>query len=112
MDPGLVYDATSQDYVNLRSALNVTEHQIKTITKSSSNDCSRASRDLNYSAFITFYNANTSSYSPIKKFRQTVTNVGDSTSSYKAEVTPMEGFDVTVVPDKLTFSVREVEIQA
>ncbi|KAI4321514.1 hypothetical protein MLD38_034884 [Melastoma candidum] len=103
MDPGLVYDATSQDYVNLMCALNFTEHQIKIITKSSSNDCSRASLDLNYPAFIAFYSVNTSSYPPIQEFRRTVTNVGDSTSSYKAEVTPMEGFDVTVVPDKLTF---------
>ncbi|KAI4388625.1 hypothetical protein MLD38_000937 [Melastoma candidum] len=102
-DPGLVYDVTSQDYVNLMCALNFTENQIKIITKSSSNDCSRPSLDLNYPSFIAFFSANSSETPPPREFFRTVTNVGDATSTYTAKFTPMEGFEISVVPDKLSF---------
>ncbi|CAA2965392.1 subtilisin-like protease [Olea europaea subsp. europaea] len=51
LDPGLIYDATPQDYVNFICTLNFTREQTRTITGSSYN-CSKSSLDLNYPSFI------------------------------------------------------------
>ncbi|CAI9755789.1 unnamed protein product [Fraxinus pennsylvanica] len=47
LDPGIIYDATAQDYVNLICALNFTREQTQTIIRPSYN-CSNPSLDLNY----------------------------------------------------------------
>ncbi|PHT30471.1 hypothetical protein CQW23_29938 [Capsicum baccatum] len=105
LDPGLIYDATPQDYVNLLCALNLTSKQIQTITRSSSYTCSNPSLDLNYPSFIGYFNRNSSDSDPkrIQEFKRTVTNLQDDTSVYKAKLTPMGKFKVSVVPDKLVF---------
>ncbi|XP_012575582.1 subtilisin-like protease SBT3 [Cicer arietinum] len=102
LDPGLVYDAGVQDYVNLLCALNFTQQQITTITRSSSNDCSKPSLDINYPSFIAFFNSEKSS--SIQEFHRTVTNLGEGKTVYVASVTPIKGFNVTVIPNKLTFN--------
>lgn len=106
LDPGLIYDATVDDYVNLLCALNFTKKQIQTITKSASNNCSTPSLDLNYPSFIAFFNVNDSKSSDVQitqEFQRTVTNVGKGQSTYGASVTAMKGFEVGVVPNKLVF---------
>ncbi|KAJ4701734.1 subtilisin-like protease [Melia azedarach] len=105
LNPGLIYDATVEDYVNLLCALNFTMKQIQTITRSSSVDCSTPSLDLNYPSFIAFFNANDSKSksNTVQEFQRTVTNVGEGMSTYSANVTPMKGFKVSVNPDKLIF---------
>ncbi|XVE70103.1 hypothetical protein DITRI_Ditri10aG0044600 [Diplodiscus trichospermus] len=105
LDPGLVYDATVEDYVNLLCGLNFTAEQIKIITKSSSNNCSNPSLDLNYPSFIAYFNdANAKLNSKtVKGFQRTVTNVGEGSFTYKATVTPIKGIKVTVEPDTLVF---------
>ncbi|KAL6007623.1 hypothetical protein ACLOJK_033122 [Asimina triloba] len=101
LDPGLVYDAGAQDYVNLLCTLNFTTAQILTITRSNDYDCSKASSDLNYPSFIAFFNS-----SSVQQFRRTVTNVGDGASTYRAVVTESEHFTVKVEPDRLAFGVK------
>ncbi|KAF9625570.1 hypothetical protein IFM89_024343 [Coptis chinensis] len=54
LDPGLIYDAAAQDYVNLLCSMNYTREQIITITRSSNYSCSNPSSDLNYPSFISF----------------------------------------------------------
>ncbi|KAL7262176.1 hypothetical protein ACSBR1_000536 [Camellia fascicularis] len=54
-DPGLIYDATLQDYVNLLYSMNFTRNQILTITRTSNYSCSNTSSDLNYPSFIAVY---------------------------------------------------------
>ncbi|GLT34198.1 hypothetical protein SLA2020_087250 [Shorea laevis] len=105
LEPGLIYDATIEDYVNLLCALNFTSNQIQTITKSSSNNCSSPSLDLNYPSFIAFFNTDDSKSNSktVKEFQRTVTNVGIGMSTYTATLTPMEGFKVSVTPEKLIF---------
>ncbi|CAL5192746.1 unnamed protein product [Lathyrus oleraceus] len=104
MNPGLIYDATPQDYVNFLCGLKFTKNQILTITRSSSYDCENPSLDLNYPSFIDFYSSKTRS--KIRKFKRTVTNVGDGAATYRAKVTHPKGCLVTVSPDILNFSYK------
>ncbi|WJX82895.1 hypothetical protein P8452_65601 [Trifolium repens] len=104
MNPGLIYDATPQDYVNLLCALKFTKNQILTITRSTSYDCENPSLDLNYPSLIALYSNETASM--VQKFKRTVTNVGDGAATYKAKVTQPKGCVVTVSPDILNFSYK------
>nr|KYP47616.1 Subtilisin-like protease [Cajanus cajan] len=108
LDPGLIYDATPQDYVNLLCALKYTQKQILTITRSTSYNCSKPSFDLNYPSFIAFYNNKTRSV--FHKFRRTVTNVGDGPATYRAKVTLPKGFVVTVSPETLAFRYKNEKL--
>ncbi|XP_004514927.1 subtilisin-like protease SBT3 [Cicer arietinum] len=108
LDPGLVYDVGVQDYVNLLCALNFTQQQITTITRSSSNDCSKPSLDLNYPSFIAFFNAKNSSST--QEFHRTVTNVGEGQTIYVANITPIKGLSVSVMPNKLVFNEKNEKL--
>ncbi|BAT98167.1 hypothetical protein VIGAN_09179700 [Vigna angularis var. angularis] len=101
LNPGLVYDAGVQDYVNLLCALGFTQRNITVITRTSSNDCSKASLDLNYPSFIAFFNSNNSSTA--QEFQRTVTHVGEGPASYAASFIPVEGYEVSVIPELLVF---------
>jgi len=109
LDPGLVYDIGVQDYINLLCALNFTQRNITAITRSSFNDCSKPSLDLNYPSFIAFSNAHNSSRTT-NEFHRTVTNVGEKRTTYFASITPIKGFRVTVIPNKLVFKKKNEKI--
>ncbi|MED6200316.1 hypothetical protein PIB30_083882 [Stylosanthes scabra] len=105
LDPGLVYNLEMQDYVNLFCAMNMTQKQIKTITRRSSYNCPKNPKlDLNYPSFIAFYT--NESRTLVHEFHRTVTNVGEGHAIYVASVTPMKGFHVSVVPEKLEFKMK------
>ncbi|KAK7376341.1 hypothetical protein VNO78_34807 [Psophocarpus tetragonolobus] len=105
LDPGFIYDATPQDYVNLLCALGYTSNQILTITRSKSYVCaSNPSSDINYPSFIVLYSNKTSS--KVQAFRRTVTNVGDGAATYKVKVTQPKGTMVKVSPETLTFGYK------
>ncbi|KAH7543406.1 hypothetical protein FEM48_Zijuj02G0180600 [Ziziphus jujuba var. spinosa] len=55
LDPGLIYNATPQDHVNLLVSMNFTKNQILTITRSKIYNFSNPSSDLNYPYFIALY---------------------------------------------------------
>ncbi|CAL5356893.1 unnamed protein product [Camellia sinensis] len=101
LDPGLVYDATPQDYVNLICSMNFTTNQMLTITRSNGYNCSNPSSDLNYPSFIALYSNKTGGL--VQKFERTVTNVGGGAAKYKAKVTAPEGSVVTVSPETMVF---------
>ncbi|PSR99784.1 Subtilisin-like protease [Actinidia chinensis var. chinensis] len=103
LNPGLVYDLTPQDYVNLLCYMNYTENQILTVTRSKLYHCSKPSPDLNYPSFIAFY-ANGTTKNTTATFQRTVTNVGDGPATYKVEVVAPAGSVVTVSPKMLFFS--------
>ncbi|KAK4487876.1 hypothetical protein RD792_003614 [Penstemon davidsonii] len=100
--PGLVYDATPEDYVNLLCSMNFTMKQIHTITRSRYN-CSTPSSDLNYPSFIVFYNTSGRATTFVQKFKRTVTYVGEGSTSYSVEVIPPKGSTVSVFPTRLVF---------
>lgn len=103
IDPGLIYDATAEDYVKLLCGMNYTAKQIHIITKSSTYNCSNPPLDLDYPSFIAFFNPSDASCGTKleQNFQRTETNVGDANAYYSAKVTPMTGFKVKVVPKKL-----------
>ncbi|KEH18652.1 subtilase family protein, putative [Medicago truncatula] len=87
LDPGLLYDVGAQDYVNLLYGLNFTQKHITTITRSTFNDCSKPSLDINHPFFIAFFNV------------------------YVANITPIKGFHVSVIPNKLVFHEKNEKLR-
>ncbi|GMI91148.1 subtilase 1.8 [Hibiscus trionum] len=102
LDPGLIYDATPRDYVNLMCSMNFTQKQIMTITRSKSYNCSNPSSDLNYPSFIVLYDPNMSK-TTVKTFHRTVTNVGTGSATYKVKIVQPESSTITVSPETLVF---------
>ncbi|XP_059636708.1 subtilisin-like protease SBT3 [Cornus florida] len=101
LDPGLIYDATPQDYVNFLCSLNYTDNQFFTITRSKGYNCSNQSSDLNYPSFIVLYSYENEKL--VQKFQRIVTNVGNATAIYRAKVEAPKGSVVRVSPKTLIF---------
>lgn len=110
-DPGLVYDATPENYIKLLCAMKYTSTQIRIFTKSNYNcthrDRDRSSLNLNYPSFIAFFNDEPSTSDEkvvVQEFQRTVTNVGEGgMANYTAKLTGMDGIKVMVEPQKLVF---------
>ncbi|KAK6138983.1 hypothetical protein DH2020_027272 [Rehmannia glutinosa] len=102
LDPGLVYDANAQDYVNLVCSMNFTPEQTRTIIRSSYN-CSNPSSDLNYPSFIALYEVQENRTTLTRKFKRTVTNVGNGAATYKVKVDKPKGSTITISPETLVF---------
>lgn len=106
MDPGLVYDLTTYDYIDFLCNSNYTSDNIKAVTRKNA-DCSGARRaghigNLNYPSLSAVFQQ----YGEPKMsthFIRTVTNVGDADSIYRVRVAPPEGTVVTVEPARLLF---------
>ncbi|KAL3505154.1 hypothetical protein ACH5RR_034995 [Cinchona calisaya] len=103
LDPGLIYDATPQDYVNFICSMNFTQTQTLAIIRSASYNCSNPSSDLNYPSFIALYETDQTKSKLVKKFQRTLTNVGNGAATYKAEVTAPKGSMVTISPKTISF---------
>ncbi|XP_027336441.1 cucumisin-like [Abrus precatorius] len=104
-DPGLVYDAGEIDYVRFLCGQGYSSRSLQLITGDKSS-CSEATygtaRDLNYASFALQVPPSNTTVSG--SFKRTVTNVGSSTSSYKAIVTAPQGLKVEVNPSVLSFT--------
>lgn len=101
LDPGLVYDNTPQDFVNLICSLNYTSQQIRTIIRSSYN-CSAPSSDLNYPSFVAvFQPPDVGTWT--RRFQRTVTNVGNGAATYSVRVVAPSNTTVSVTPQTLVF---------
>ncbi|KAL4584461.1 hypothetical protein LXL04_009063 [Taraxacum kok-saghyz] len=106
MDPGLVYDISSYDYVDFLCNSNYTTKNIQVITRKHA-DCSRAKKaghtgNLNFPSMTAVFQQ----YGKRKMsthFIRTVTNVGEPKSVYTVRITPPRGMNVTVEPMKLAF---------
>ncbi|XP_058763096.1 subtilisin-like protease SBT3 [Vicia villosa] len=109
-DPGLVYDIGVQDYVNLLCALNYSQKNIAAITISAFNNFSKPSLDLNYPSFIAFTDSKNSSSKIIQQFYRTVNNVAEGQTTYVANISPIKGFNISVIPNKLVFNKKNEKI--
>ncbi|KAL3634164.1 hypothetical protein CASFOL_021218 [Castilleja foliolosa] len=102
LNPGLVYDASIQDLVNLVCSMNFTRNQTQTIVRSSYN-CSNPSSDLNYPSFVATYNSAEVGRQLTRRFRRTVTNVENGGSTYSVRVVVPVNTTVRVSPQTLVF---------
>lgn len=106
MDPGLIYDLSSYDYVDFLCNSNYTVNNIQVITRKNA-DCRGARKaghvgNLNYPSLTAVFQQ----YGKQKMsthFIRTVTNVGDPNSVYQVTIRPPSGTLVTVQPEKLAF---------
>ncbi|XP_028064262.1 subtilisin-like protease SBT1.5 [Camellia sinensis] len=106
MDPGLIYDLTSYDYVDFLCNSNYTTKNIQVITRKYS-DCSKARKaghvgNLNYPSLTAVFQQY-GKHKMSTHFIRTVTNVGDPNSAYKVVIKPPTGTLVTVQPENLVF---------
>uniref|UniRef100_A0ACD5ZAC1 Uncharacterized protein n=1 Tax=Avena sativa TaxID=4498 RepID=A0ACD5ZAC1_AVESA len=108
VDPGLLYDADTEDYITFLCALGYTAEQVAVF--SSGVRCStRAASTVgnhNYPAFSVVFTSKKSA--AVVTQRRVVRNVGSNVgATYSAKVTSPAGVRVTVSPEKLEFSAKQ-----
>ncbi|KDP31945.1 hypothetical protein JCGZ_12406 [Jatropha curcas] len=114
LEPGLIYDAKTEDYIKFLCAMNLTKKQIQFITRSSHHNCLNKSLDLNYPSFIAYFTGDESKSNGkmvVQEFPRTVTNVGEGISNYTAKLTKMNGIKVSVEPQKLAFKKKNEKLR-
>ncbi|KAL6635227.1 hypothetical protein ACP70R_027898 [Stipagrostis hirtigluma subsp. patula] len=106
VDPGLVYDASADDYISFLCALGYTPEQIAMFTTKDDPAVNCSTRtgsagDLNYPAFSVVFN----STMDVVTQRRVVLNVGGNVKAkYRASINSPAGVHVTVKPWQLKFS--------
>ncbi|PNX93141.1 subtilisin-like serine protease [Trifolium pratense] len=104
LHPGLIYDITKQDYMQMLCNFGYNDTKVEQISgeKSSCKGVSNRHlvKDINYPALVILVR-------PHKRFsakiHRTVTNVGSPNSSYTATIIPIPKIKIKVVPKFLTF---------
>lgn len=71
--------------------------------RSKSYNCSNPSSHLNYPSFIALYNPK-ATRTIDRKFRRTVTNVGEGEATYKVKIVQPDGSTMAVSPETLVFA--------
>ncbi|KAK4774328.1 hypothetical protein SAY86_009263 [Trapa natans] len=107
LDPGLVYDLTSDDYVNFLCGIGYSSKVIQVITRFPVS-CPGARKslpeNLNYPSITALFSSSKAGVQS-KSFTRTVTNVGDPKSVYQVKVESVpKGVSMTVNPTMLVFS--------
>ncbi|KAG9456872.1 hypothetical protein H6P81_001380 [Aristolochia fimbriata] len=107
-NPGLVFDASTEDYIQMLCNIGYTSKQVMIISGDSSS-CSGKPKgsvnDLNYPSVAYKVKPNTTTFSAT--FSRTVTNVGDAKSVYTSRIRPRKAGDtiqVRTVPRVLQFT--------
>ena len=106
LQPGLIYDLSTLDYIRFLCNEGYTGTTLNLFTKDNTN-CSSVPKfgghdSLNYPTLYYQYDDPNSTISAI--YYRTVTNVSFRNSMYKATVTAPKNLTVTVVPNKLSFT--------
>ncbi|KAK7363312.1 hypothetical protein VNO77_05448 [Canavalia gladiata] len=101
LSPGLVYDASTQDYIDFLCSLNYTLDHLRLIVKRHDVNCSIQFPDpaqLNYPSFSVLFRTN-----KVARYTRTLTNVGESGSVYDVVVSAPSTVEITVNPTTLVF---------
>ncbi|KAL6657760.1 hypothetical protein ACP70R_005540 [Stipagrostis hirtigluma subsp. patula] len=103
MDPGLVYDAGAQDYIDFLCALNYTTEQLRRFAPDLAT-CTRTPLSggpagLNYPSFVVVFDGR----ADVRTLTRTVTKVSEKAETYKVTVVAPEQVKVTVRPTTLEF---------
>ncbi|CAI0449499.1 unnamed protein product [Linum tenue] len=111
MDPGLVYDLRTQDYVDFLCGQNFTEKQINAILRQRGWHCRAELKveDLNYpSLTTTTIKVGDKGPGRTVKFRRVLTNVGEGKSVYRATLENVPPtMRIKVEPKRLSFHCRK-----
>jgi hypothetical protein len=102
--PGLIYDITKQDYMQMLCNFGYNDTKVDQISGEKSS-CHGASnrylvKDINYPALVILVKPRKRF---IAKIHRTVTNVGSPNSSYTATIIPIPKIKIEVVPKLLSF---------
>ncbi|TKY64882.1 Subtilisin protease SBT1.1 [Spatholobus suberectus] len=103
-DPGLVYDISTQDYLNYFCSINYTSSQIALLSRGNfvcSKKAVLQAGDLNYPSFVVLFSR--SALNASVTYKRVVTNVGKPQSAYAVKVGQPNGVSVTVAPRILKF---------
>lgn len=101
ISPGLVYDATPDDYIAFLCSLSYAPEQIQSIVKRPNITCSRKFEDpgqLNYPSFSVLFDG-----TRVVRYTRELTNVGAAGSVYQSAIEAPSTVVVTVKPSKLVF---------
>ncbi|KAL3825394.1 hypothetical protein ACJIZ3_021423 [Penstemon smallii] len=101
LTPGLVYDATPEDYISFLCSLDYTIEMIQTIAKRPNVTCAKKFRDpgqLNYPSFSVLFGK-----SRVVRYTRELTNVGVAGSVYQVSVEAPRNVVMSVKPSKLVF---------
>ena len=107
LSPGLVYDASADDYVAFLCAVGVPARQVQAIAAAGAGPNATCARklsspgDLNYPSFSVVFGRR-SSRSAVK-YRRELTNVGDAGATYAVKVAGPSDISVSVKPARLQF---------
>ncbi|XP_061361702.1 subtilisin-like protease SBT1.8 [Gastrolobium bilobum] len=104
LSPGLVYDASTQDYIAFLCSLDYNPQHLQLIVKRPQVNCSMKFTDpgeLNYPSFSVVFGSNR-----VARYTRTLTNVGPPGSVYDVAVNGPSMVGITVNPTRLVF--REV----
>lgn len=109
VDPGLVYDAGVEDYVDFLCSLNYTVEQLRVFVPDTAG-CAPAlpgggPANLNYPSFVVAFNGSTR----VRTLTRTVTKVYEKPETYSVAVSAPAGVKVTVRPATLEFKEKNEE---
>ncbi|KAF2315361.1 hypothetical protein GH714_038931 [Hevea brasiliensis] len=103
-DPGLIYNITTEDYLNYLCSLNYTSSQLVLVSRRSfrcPNNTILQPGDLNYPSFAVNFEGNAKNIT--KTYNRRVTNVGTSQSTYAVQVQEPNGVSIIIQPKILSF---------
>ncbi|MED6119487.1 hypothetical protein PIB30_012394 [Stylosanthes scabra] len=101
LSPGLVYDASTSDYVKFLCSLDYSQEQLQILIKHSGFNCTKKFSDpgqLNYPSFSVIFGNKR-----VVRYTRRLTNVGDAGSVYRVNVNGPTGVNITVKPTRLVF---------
>ena len=101
LSPGLVYDASTSDYIKFLCSLDYTPDHIQLIVKRHAVNCTRKFSDpgqLNYPSFSILFGGKR-----VVRYTRTLTNVGEAGSIYDVTVDAPSTVEVRVKPARLVF---------
>ncbi|KAL5707491.1 hypothetical protein ACHQM5_018389 [Ranunculus cassubicifolius] len=106
LDPGLVYDLDTNDYIGFLCSIGYDSSQIAAIVQDRRFDCSTmglaSPGDLNYPSFSVVFMASTQTKTVTHK--RVLTNVGKSTNVvYDVKVSSPLSIEIVVSPSRLVF---------
>ncbi|XP_022145614.1 subtilisin-like protease SBT1.4 [Momordica charantia] len=110
LNPGLIYDLNSQDYVSFLCSIGYDPRQIAVFVKDSSYSqlCSHKFTSpgyLNYPSFAVVFDSDAEE---VVKYTRTVTNVGSEADAvYEVKVESPQGVLISVLPNKLEFNAKK-----